>query len=302
MDHAQHRVQHALKGGMLRDYWRVTKPGIVAGNVISAATGFLLASGRHADPWLLAATGGGIALVIASACVLNNCLERDLDRMMSRTRERAIARGSLSPRAAQWYAAALGVAGGAVLLERGNLLAAAIVLGGFAVYVGLYTLYFKRRSPWATAVGSLAGAAPPMAGYCAASGHFDLRAALLGLVFCLWQIPHFHAIAIRRLDDYRAAAIPVWPAVKGVASARRQMTGCIIGYLGAGQVLGIAAGAPACYAIGAAAALGWLHVAWRGSEAVDEALWARQAFVWSLVALAALSAAIALGALASHGK
>ncbi len=174
---------------------------------------------------------------------------------------------------------------------------------GFAVYIGLYTLWLKRRSAWATVAGSLAGAAPPMAGYCAAAGRLDGSAVLLGLAFCLWQLPHFHAIAIRRIEDYRAAAIPVWPLVRGVDATRRQMTGCIIGYLAATQALGLAVGgAPAAYAASGAVTLAWLHAAWRRNAAADEKRWARRAFLWSLAALAALLAAMAIGATLTHGR
>jgi heme o synthase len=330
MDHVQPVLQPAVgSGAALRDYLQVIKPGIVAGNLLSAAAGFLLAAGSPTDWRLLAATLAGVALVIASACVVNNVLDRDLDRVMARTRTRALAAGTLQPRAAILYAAALGIAGGTVLLARDNLLTFALVLGGYAVYVGLYTVYLKRRSPWATAVGSLAGAAPPLAGYCAAAGGLGAGAAWLALAFCLWQIAHFHAIAIRRLEDYRAAAIPVWPLRRGVAAARRQMLGCIIGYIAATQMLAAAgplstvgppgagrAGAGLGWAgycaVTAGAGLGWLYVVWRGdgraqerdaqerdakARARAEVRWARRAFLGSLAALAALSAAITAGAL-----
>ncbi|HKB59220.1 MAG TPA: heme o synthase [Gallionellaceae bacterium] len=319
MDHVQPGLQPALRSGAApRDYFQVIKPGIVAGNLLSAAAGFVLASGSQPDWRLLAATLAGVALVIASACVVNNVLDRDLDRMMARTRARALAAGTMRPRAAVLYAAALGIAGGAILLARDNLLAFALVLGGYAVYTGLYTVILKRRSPWATAVGSLAGAAPPLAGYCAANGGLDAGAAWLALAFCLWQIAHFHAIAIRRLADYRAASIPVWPLSRGVGAARLQMLGCIIGYIAATQMLAVAgplgagrAGAGLGWAgycaVTAGAGLGWLYAVWRGggrgqerdgyAGTGGEVRWAKRAFLGSLAALAALSLAIMAGAL-----
>lgn len=300
---------------MLRDYWQVTKPGIITGNLLAVTMGFFLAAGGRGQWDLLAVTLLGIALVIASACVLNNVLDRDLDRRMARTQARVLASGAMPPRVALLYAMALGAAGGALLLGRVHPLAVALVLGGFAVYVGVYTVYLKRRSAWATAVGSLAGAAPPLAGYCAVSGQLDGRAALLGLAFCLWQVPHFHAIAIRRLADYRAAAVPVWPVSHGVAAARRQMLGCIAAYLAVSQVLlGLArfgAGAAAAgHLLTAAAGLAWLYAAWRGKAGEPEWArgagaredWARRAFTGSLVALTALGAAIIMGALAAPGR
>jgi protoheme IX farnesyltransferase len=310
MDHVQPVLQPAVKSGAaLRDYFQVIKPGIVAGNLLSVAAGFALASAGPPDWRLLAETLAGVALVIASACVLNNVADRDLDRIMARTRMRALAAGRLPPRAAVLYAAALGVAGGAILLICDNRLSFALVLGGYTVYAGLYSVYLKRRSAWATAVGSLAGAAPPLGGYCAASGSLDGGAMLLGLAFCLWQIAHFHAIAIRRLEDYRAAAIPVWPLSRGLAAARRQMLGCIVGYIAATQTLvgagpGAGPGVAACCVVTGGAGLAWLYVVWRGDGkggagdgAGGDRRWAKHGFTGSLVALAALSAAIMAGAL-----
>lgn len=291
---------------MLRDYWQLAKPGITGGNVAAAGAGFLLAAGRHADRSLLAATLAGIALVIAAACVLNNVLDRKLDRRMARTRMRVLARGHMRPRTALLYAAVLEMAGFVILLARANALAVGIVLAGFAVYVGVYTLYLKRRSTWATAVGSLAGAAPPVAGYCAACGRFDAGAAWLGAVFCLWQVAHFHAIAIRRVDDYRAAAVPVLAASVGVRTAQRHMVACILAFVVLTQWLpGLGGASYAYHALVAAAGLAWLYVAWRGNGAgrenrtVDSARWARRAFIGSLAALAVLGAMLSVAALAA---
>lgn len=310
MDHVQPVLQPAVGlGATLRNYGQVAKPGIVAGNLLSLAAGFLLAAGGQVDGRLLAAVLAGTALVIAAACVLNNLLDRDLDRAMARTRERPLARGSMRPRAALWYAAALGTAGTAILLARADLLAVAVVLGGFAVYVGLYTVLLKPRSHWATVVGSLAGAAPPVAGYCAAGGRLDAGALWLALVFCVWQIAHFHAIAIRRLDDYRAAAIPVLAATHGVPVAWRQMMAFVLAFVALSQLPPGGAGL-AWHGVTMVAGLGWLYAVWRGAWRVGDAAGidaagadgrrdgpgARRAFTGSLAALAVLSAAIIAGA------
>jgi heme o synthase len=274
---------------MLRHYWQVVKPGIVGGNLISATGGFLLAAGGHADAGLLAATLGGIGLAIASACVLNNCLDRDMDRLMLRTRKRVLARGLMSPRAAIIYAAVLGIAGIVVLGAGANALAVAAVMAGFAVYVGLYSLVMKRRSVYAPLVGSLAGAAPPLAGYCAVSGRFDAGAAILLLMFALWQIPHFYAIAVYRLDDYIAAAIPVLPVRQGVAATRRHIIAYILAFAVAALMLGLAGYAGGGYvAVAATSSLAWLILAWRYSPP-DMRRWARRLFVCSVVTICALS-------------
>jgi len=279
---------------VIGDYWRVTKPGIVGGNLVSVMAGFFLAGGASASllPVLV-----GMALVIASACVLNNCLDRDLDRRMRRTRNRALARGAMSPRAACIYAAVLGLAGFGLLAARTNGLALGMALAGFVVYVVVYTLIMKRRSPWATWVGSLAGAAPPLAGYGAASGRFDAGAVVLLLVFGLWQIPHFYAIAVSRLDDYTAAGIPVLPAVRGVDATQRQIITSILAFTAAAAMLGIAGYAGSGYLVVAVTCgLVWLALACCGRAVAGDRAWARRVFVASLVTLCAVSAMMAIDA------
>jgi heme o synthase len=283
---------------MLRAYWQVVKPGIVGGNLIAVAGGFLLAADGHAPAGLLLATIAGMALVIASACVLNNCLDRDLDRRMVRTRERVLARGLMAPRDAGIYAAVLGIAGIAVLAAVTNALVVAAALAGFAVYLGLYTLAMKRRSVHAPLAGSLAGACPPLAGYCAASGRIDTGALILLLMFALWQMPHFYAIAVYRLDDYAAAGVPVLPVRKGVAVTRRHIIAYILAFGIAALMLAPAGYAGGRYlAVAAASVAAWLGLAWAYRPAATR-LWARRLFVCSVVVICALSAMMAIDAAA----
>lgn len=281
---------------MIKSYWQVVKPGIVFGNLISAAGGFLLAAGGNLHAGLMAATITGIALVIASACVLNNYLDRDLDRRMSRTRDRVMATGIMSPRAAGIYAAILGSIGMIMLWAMAGRLAASVVFGGFVAYVGAYTLVMKRRSVYAPLVGSLAGAAPPLAGYCAASGYFDTGGVILLLIFALWQLPHFYAIAVYHLDDYLAGAIPVLPATRGVDVTRYHIIACIMAYSVSALMLGYFGYAGKTYmAVAAVSCVIWLGMAvvYRPSEARS---WARRLFVYSIVAVCALSITMSLDA------
>ena len=130
---------------------------------------------------------------------------------MLRTRHRVLAQGRIKLPIAISYATILAMAGLALLWAAANLLAVSIVLAGLVIYVGVYSLYLKGNSVYSPLIGSLAGAAPPLAGYCAVTGRFDLGAVILLSIFSLWQMPHCYAIAIFRLDDYTAAAIPVLP-------------------------------------------------------------------------------------------
>lgn len=280
--------------GGARNYLLVAKPGIVLGNLVSVAGGFFLASRGRVDPALLVSTAVGISLVIASGCVLNNCVDRDVDRMMSRTRHRVLARGLMLPKAAVGYAALLGIAGITLLGAATNLLAVAIVLTGFAVYVGLYSLVLKRHSVYATLIGSLAGAAPPLAGYCAVTHRFDMGALILLGIFSLWQIPHSYAIAIFRLHDYAAAAIPVLPLKQGVATAKKHIIGFIVAFVTATLML-TAQGYAGYRYLAAAVAVGlaWLLLAWSGYRTTDDPDWARKLYRFSILAISILSVMMA---------
>jgi protoheme IX farnesyltransferase len=274
----------------MKNYWSVVKPGILFGNLISAAGGFLLASKGRIDPALLLWTLVAIALVVASGCVFNNCLDRNIDRKMARTRNRVLARGLMSPKAAVLFASLL-LAGGVTLLRAAtNTLALAIVMTGLVVYVGVYTSCLKRKSVYGTLIGSLAGVAPPVAGYCAVTGRFDTGALILLLIFGLWQIPHAYAIAIFRFEDYAAAALPTLPVRRGMAAARRQILGYILAFTTAAVLLTFSGYTGYSYLVVVAAlGISWLYTAWSGYRAPDERRWARKVFALSILNIFALS-------------
>jgi protoheme IX farnesyltransferase len=277
-----------------KNYLLVAKPGIVCGNLVSAVGGFLLAAKGHAGP-ALPATLLGIALVVACGGVLNNCIDRKIDRRMLRTRHRPLARGLIKLPSALAYAALLGLTGLALLGAAANLLAVGLVLAGLLIYVGVYSLYLKRRSVYGVLVGSLAGAAPPLAGYCAVTGRFDLGAVILLAIFSLWQMPHCYAIAVYRFEDYAAAAIPVLPVKEGAAAAQKHMAGYILAFLAATTMLtfGGYTGYPTL-AVATVLSLSWLYLAWWGCKAKDERLWARKLFIFSLLTIFLLSVMISV--------
>jgi protoheme IX farnesyltransferase len=279
----------------IKKYILVTKPGIILGNLITAAGCFVLASKGRIDIAVLLPTMVGISFVVASGCVFNNCVDRDMDREMTRTRNRVLARGLMSPKIAVFYASLLGIGGTALIWAAANMLTVAIVLTGFAVYVGLYSLYLKRSSVYGTLIGSLAGAAPPLAGYCAVTNRFDMGAVILLTIYSLWQIPHSYAIAIFRFDDYAAAAIPVLPVKQGMPAAKRHILGYILAFTAAALMPTLAGYTGYSY-LSVAAALGlcWLYMAWSGYKTSDDRLWARRLFVFSLLSITVLSVMMAI--------
>ncbi|MEG0537656.1 heme o synthase, partial [Hafnia sp.] len=269
----------------------VTKPGIIFGNLISVIGGFLLASKGSLDVPLFIATMVGVSLVVASGCVFNNYIDRDIDKVMERTKNRVLVKGLIAPKVTLTYATLLGLAGVALLYVAANPLAALLAVIGFIVYVGVYSLYMKRHSVYGTLIGSLSGAAPPVIGYCAVSNEFDAGALILLAIFSLWQMPHSYAIAIFRFKDYQAANIPVLPVVKGISVAKNHITLYIVAFMVATLMLSLGGYAGYKYLVVAAAvSVWWLGMALSGyKKAVDDRVWARKLFVFSIVTITCLS-------------
>jgi len=275
---------------VVKTYVRAAKPWLVAANALSAAGGFSLASRGQFDWGLFLASLAGISLVVASGCAFNSVIDRDIDRIMARTRNRPLASGELSAKNGYLFAALLGLCGALLLFIAVNGLALAITLAGLFVYVCAYTLWLKRTSPLSAAVGSLAGAAPPVAAYCAASGAIDPGAILLLAVFSLWQIPHSYAIALYREADYAAAGIPVFPLRYGLAAARRHIVWHIAAFDLAAMSIAVFGYAGRAYlATAAVAGVVWMLAACLGCDANDPVKWGRRLHFISVAAIAALS-------------
>ncbi|MFC2049484.1 heme o synthase [Chlamydiota bacterium] len=274
------------------NYYLLTKPGIVVGNLITVAAGFLLASHGPIDVWLFFATLLGLSLVMASACVFNNYIDRPLDKKMKRTQNRALVTGLITPRNALIFATLVGLLGQSVLCFYTNLLTAIIAGIGFFVYVVLYSLW-KGRTIYGTAIGSIAGGVPPVVGYCAVSNQFDLGAAILFAIMVLWQMPHFFSIAMYRFEDYAAAAIPVLPIKQGIPKTKRRMVLYIIGFTLATLLLTLFHYTGYIYLV-SAAILGsaWLLLCLKGFKSVNDQVWARHMFRLSLVVITILSLVI----------
>lgn len=193
----------------------MTKPGIILGNVVTTIAGFFFATKGVLYLLPLLAVTVGTAFIIASACVFNNFIDQDIDRLMLRTSNRINLFAGISNFSVLSYATVLLVSGSAILYFFTGVLALSVALTGFIIYLFFYTLWLKRRSTWSTLIGSISGATPPVIGYCAVTHRFDAAAILLCLLLVTWQMPHFLAISLYRLQDYNAALIPVLPKLKG---------------------------------------------------------------------------------------
>jgi heme o synthase len=279
----------------IKAYYYLAKPGIVYGNALPLIAAFLIASRNDigAINWILLWwTMVGTALVIGSACVFNNYLDRGIDVSMSRTKKRATVTGEISGFSVITYGIVLGLLGFFILARYTNWLTVGIGLIAVFVYVVLYG-WAKRRAPYGTLVGSIAGATPPLAGYCAVTNQFDLGALLLFLVLAIWQMPHFYAIAMFRKEEYAAAGVPVLSVVKGMQVTKIYILFYVVLFLIVSSSLTFFGYTGYLYlAVMVVLSLVWLWMAIKGLKAEDDVRWARKMFFFSLIILMAFSISI----------
>jgi protoheme IX farnesyltransferase len=274
---------------LIKAYYLLTKPGIIYSNVFTAIGGFFLAERGNLSIGLFLAMIVGLGLVIASACAFNNYIDRNIDAKMSRTKKRAIPTKTIPPRHAIIFATIVGIVGFSLLFFYTTVLAGLIAFIGFIFYVVFYSIE-KRRSEFGTIVGSVSGAVPPVVGYCAVTGTFDIAAFLLFLVLVFWQMPHFYAIAIFRKDDYNAASIPILPLKKGIQTTKEHIIVYILAYLVA--VSSLTAFGYTGYTfliVNLVIGIMWFGLALNGLQWTNTLKWARRLFFFSLVIIVVFS-------------
>jgi heme o synthase len=280
---------------MFRHYLLLTKPGIILGNLITVTGGFFLASKGKFDLILYAAVALSVSLIVASGCVFNNFIDRDIDIKMERTKNRALVIGLISPINALIYASVLGIVGLILLYTTTNIIATLLVIIGFVVYVGFYSLYLKRHSVYGTLVGSISGAMPPVIGYCSVSNQFDAGALILLVIFSIWQMPHSYAIAIFRYHDYANASIPVLPVTDGILTAKKHILGWIVAFAVATSMLTMMGYTGYIYFVVATIMSGyWLYLACIGFRTNDDIKWAKKLFLVSVIIVTILSVLMSL--------
>jgi protoheme IX farnesyltransferase len=181
-----------------------------------------------ADGWpslsLVLVTLVGGTLAAGGANAINMYIDRDIDKLMTRTQNRPLVTGVISPRAAMTFAIALECIAFAVLWIGANLLAAVLAISATLFYVFVYSLWLKRTSKQNIVIGGAAGAMPVLVGWAAVTNSLDWAPVVLFIVIFLWTPPHFWALAIRHSDDYKAAGVPMMPVVVSVERTVRSMT------------------------------------------------------------------------------
>jgi len=207
-----------------RDYLTLTKPRIMTLLLLTGAGGMFVGAQGAPSLDLFFVTMFGLALACGGASALNHVLDRDIDVLMgSRTRERPVASGRVTPAQALEFGLLLSALSFALLASAVNLLTAMLALVGNLFYVVVYTRWLKRATPQNIVIGGAAGAVPPLVGYAAATGSLALPALWLFLIVFLWTPPHFWALALMIKNAYAAAGVPMLPVVKGDVETARQI-------------------------------------------------------------------------------
>ena len=269
---------------MIRDYVRLTKPGVLLGNLLTGVAGYFLASANYGYNWSeFFGVTIGMTLVVGGACALNNYLDRDIDIKMERTKTRPSVAGGLSPVGMQLFAWVLFIVGVAVLVATTNVLTVAIGVTGFVVYVWFYGAWTKRTSVHGTAVGAISGALPIAGGYAAASGVCDSGIIIAFFIMFFWQFPEFFSIAIYRMKEYKAAKIPLMPIVHGVDNTILQIfifTTCYVISTLVLTLIGITGWV--YFFIMLIAGILWIRIAYEGLHTKNHDKWARKMFKYSM--------------------
>lgn len=287
------------KSSLLKDIFGITKIGIVNSNLMTTFTGFWLALYvNNISIWneldTLIFVMIGTAFIVAGSCTLNNYIDIDIDNLMGRTKNRASATGRFSERTVLMIGVTL-VSLGAIILALTTLSAFVLGLFGVVAYIFIYTLWTKRKYTINTVVGSISGAVPPLIGWAAVDSNLHIYAIVLFTMLFIWQPPHFYALAMRRVEEYRVAGIPMLPVVYGSEVTKRQIMiwiACLLPLpfylysLGALFITGVTL-----------LTIGWMVVGFRGYKQQDEVKWAMKMFIYSVNYLTVLCILIVLATL-----
>jgi len=212
----------AVGEARVADYIALLKPRVMSLVVFTGLAGLVVAPG-HLHPVLAGVAVLCIAVSAGAAGAINMWYDRDIDAVMSRTRNRPIPAGRVEPEAALAFGVFLSAAAVMMMGLAVNWLAAGLLAAASLFYVFVYTVWLKRRTPQNIVIGGAAGAFPPMIGWAAVTGEVSLASIALFLLIFMWTPPHFWALALYRRGDYAAAGVPMLPVVAGEAATKRQM-------------------------------------------------------------------------------
>ncbi|PKF55794.1 protoheme IX farnesyltransferase [Alteromonadales bacterium alter-6D02] len=197
-------------------YYQLTKPKVILLLLLTAVVGMCLASPKLPNISLLIWGCLGIGMLSSAGAVFNHCIDHNLDIKMARTKRRPIPQGKVSLYQAAVFGVLLSLVGSLVLWFLVNPLTAALTFVSMLGYAVVYTLWLKRATPQNIVIGGIAGAAPPLLGWTTMTGQLDGNALLLVMIIFTWTPPHFWALAIDRVGDYKKTGLPMLPVTHGV--------------------------------------------------------------------------------------
>jgi protoheme IX farnesyltransferase len=206
---------------VVADYFELTKPKVQTLLLFTTVTTMEIAGDPKVSKIALTCLGGYLSAGGAGA--VNHYYDRDIDAQMRRTATRPVPAGRISPRAALIFGFALSACSFALMSLTLNVLAASLALGGFVGYVGVYTMWLKRRTAQNIVIGGAAGAIPPLVGWAAVRGSLSWTAVYLFAIVFYWTPPHFWALSLLMKDEYAKVGVPMMPVVRGERETRRQI-------------------------------------------------------------------------------
>ena len=287
-----------------RAFYELMKPGILKLLVLTTACTMFVAERGLPNGWLILVTMLGTVLVCGSANALNMVWDQDIDKIMNRTAHRPLVTGRLTQNEALVFAAAIGLAGVAILTFGANPLAALMGIAGHAFYVVIYTMWLKRSTPQNIVIGGAAGAFPPLIGWAAVTGELSVTAWLIFALIFLWTPPHFWALALYKDVEYGKANIPMMPVVRGRYTTKFQMLVYTMLLLGCSALIAIEGLMGIIYLVsaillGAGFAYFCIRVAF-AEEGEQEEYWAKRTFAYSILYVALIFGAMSVDAVQTH--
>jgi len=285
----------------LADYVALTKPRIIELLLVTTVPTMIVAAHGLPSLWLMVATVLGGTLAAGGANAINMYVDRDIDKLMARTRNRPLASGRISPAAALRFAVGLEIVAFFFLWGTVNLLSATLAVAACLFYVFVYTLWLKRTSKSNIVIGGAAGAAPVLIGWAAVTNSLAWAPVVLFAVIFYWTPPHFWALAIRYRDDYARADVPMLPVVASLKATAHRILAYTLLLWGVTLLFAPVAGMGLLYIV-AALVLGAVFTAYairlvRNTTKVM----AMRVFTWSITYITLLFGAMALDQLLRSG-
>ena len=206
---------------LVADYVELTKPKVQSLLLFTTVATMEVAGNPSAGRIALTCVGGYLSAGGAGA--VNHYYDRDIDARMARTADRPVPAGRVSPRAALIYGIVLAALSFVLMSLTINVLSASLAFAGFAGYVGVYTIWLKRRSTQNIVIGGAAGAMPPLVAWAATRGSVSWTAIYLFAIVFYWTPPHFWSLSLLMKDEYAEVGIPMLPVVRGERETRKQI-------------------------------------------------------------------------------